>query len=87
MWWQFELQADAPRSLRAVVGAAVLLGTFGIMRLLRPSLARPRPPTSHELDDAQALVVRGTSNDDCLALTGDKSLLFSDAHDASSCMA
>jgi phosphatidylglycerol lysyltransferase len=82
MWWQFELQADAPRSLRAVVGAAVLLGTFGIMRLLRPSPARPRPPTSQELDDAQALVARGTSNDDWLALTGDKPLLFSDARDA-----
>jgi phosphatidylglycerol lysyltransferase len=82
MWWQFELQADAPRSLRAVVGAAVLLGTFGIMRLLRPSPARPRLPSSQELDDAQALVMRGTSNDDWLALTGDKSLLFSDARDA-----
>ena len=76
LWWQFALQADAPRSLRAVVGAAVLLGTFGIMRLLRPSPARPRPPTSQELDDAQALVLRGTSNDDWLALTGDKPLLF-----------
>jgi phosphatidylglycerol lysyltransferase len=82
MWWQFELQADAPRSLRAVMGAALLLGTFGIVRLLRPSPGRPKPPTGQELDDAQALVMRGTSNDDWLALTGDKSLLFNDTRDA-----
>jgi phosphatidylglycerol lysyltransferase len=82
MWWQFELQANAPRSLRAVVGAALLLGTFGIMRLLRPAPARPRLPTRQELDEAQALVARGASSDDWLALTGDKPLLFNDAREA-----
>jgi phosphatidylglycerol lysyltransferase len=82
LWWQFELQANAPRSLRAALGAAVVFVAFGILRLLRPSPAHPRLPTSPELDAAQALVVRGTSNDDWLALTGDKPLLFSAAQDA-----
>jgi phosphatidylglycerol lysyltransferase len=82
LWWQFELRANAPRSLRAALGAAVLFGAFGILRLLRPAPARPRLPTSWELDEAQALVASGASNDDWLALTGDKPLLFSAARDA-----
>jgi phosphatidylglycerol lysyltransferase len=82
LWWQFELQADASRSLRAALGAAMLLGAFGILRLLRPAPAHPRPPTGQELVAAQALVAHGTSNDDWLALTGDKSLMFSAAQDA-----
>jgi phosphatidylglycerol lysyltransferase len=61
---------------------AVVFVAFGILRLLRPSPAHPRLPTGPELDAAQALVVRGTSNDDWLALTGDKPLLFSAAQDA-----
>ena len=47
MWWQFELQADAPRSLRAVVGAAVLLGDIrhhaASSPLAHPSPAADRP--------------------------------------------
>ena len=79
LWWQFELQAAAPRSLRAALGAAVLLGAFGAARLLRPAPVRPRLPTTTELDAAQALVARGGSSSDWLALTGDKSLMFDDA--------
>ena len=39
---------------------SALIGAFGIMRLLRPSPARPRLPTRQELDEAQGLVARGT---------------------------
>jgi phosphatidylglycerol lysyltransferase len=82
LWWQVELMADAPRSLRAAVGAAMLLGTAGLMQLLRPARFQPRLPTADELAEAAAIARSGSSNADWLALTGDKALLFNDARDA-----
>ena len=40
LWWQFELDGQAPRMLRASLLAVLLLGTFAAYRLLAP--ARPR---------------------------------------------
>ena len=40
LWWQFELQGDASRFLRASVGAAIVLLLFGFARLIRPRAAR-----------------------------------------------
>jgi phosphatidylglycerol lysyltransferase len=82
LWWQVALHADAPRSMRAALGSAVLLGAFALWRLLGPARARPQLPSARELDAAQAVVARGTSSNDWLALTGDKALLFSEARDA-----
>src|SRR5262249_12585791 len=50
LWWQFELTAQAPRSLRATAGGMGLLALFGAWRLLRPAAVDPPPPSSDELD-------------------------------------
>jgi phosphatidylglycerol lysyltransferase len=81
LWWQFELQADAPRSLRATLGAAILLGVVGLLLLLRPAVRKPALPDSDALARAQAIVAQGGAEGDWLALTGDKTLLFNDAGD------
>jgi len=78
LWWSFTLTGDAPRTLRALTGAAAFLLLFGGVRLLRPAVPAElvRPPgtipqevvaAAHRADRASALLV----------LTGDKSLLLS----------
>jgi phosphatidylglycerol lysyltransferase len=81
-WWQVELSADAPRSLRASLGAAVLLAAVALWRLLRPGWPRPPTPSPDELMRARAAIARAPDALGNLALTGDKALLFDDAGSA-----
>jgi phosphatidylglycerol lysyltransferase len=76
LWWQFELEAHAPRSLRALVGGAGLLVFFSLIRLLRaapPGLPRLTPA---ELERALPIVRSARRCSAHLALLGDKQLLF-----------
>ncbi|HMM75899.1 MAG TPA: bifunctional lysylphosphatidylglycerol flippase/synthetase MprF [Gammaproteobacteria bacterium] len=79
LWWQFEFDAHAPRALRAMLAVDVLALAFALRQLLRP------PPPPLELPDAAALerarraIEAQDEADACLALTGDKHLLFADA--------
>jgi len=76
LWWQFELEAHAPRSLRALVGGAGLLGFFALARLLRAAPPALPPPAPAELERALP-IVRGAARASAhLALVGDKQLLF-----------
>lgn len=76
LWWTFELHAEAPRSLRALVGAAVGALAFGVARLLQPAAAPPSLPTADELDAAARVVAQSRATTAALALLGDKRLLF-----------
>ncbi len=76
LWWQFAPDAQAPRSLRAMLAAGVALLAIGAGRLLRPAPPIPGLPTSEELDRVQAIVSKSTRVDGYLALLGDKELLF-----------
>jgi phosphatidylglycerol lysyltransferase len=76
LWWQFELSAEAPRSLRASVGAMLLLLLVGGWRLLRP-VAPPLPePTPGDVELVAAIVGRSRRAAACLALLGDKRFVF-----------
>ena len=79
LWWRFAVEADAPRSLRALVGVTLLVLGVAIARMLRPSAGALLPPTVPNLERARAII--GTSGDSLahLALLGDKSFLFSDS--------
>lgn len=78
LWWQFEFDAHAPRSLRAMVGVSILALVLALRQLLRPP-APPLPlPGPQELERAEAVVRAQDSADAGLALTGDKPLMFSD---------
>jgi phosphatidylglycerol lysyltransferase len=77
LWWEFEFDAQAPRALRALLGASVLAMSLGLWELLRaPQGLAPAPDTS--VIEQAARVIRDQDRSDALlALMGDKSFLFS----------
>ncbi|WDS37544.1 bifunctional lysylphosphatidylglycerol flippase/synthetase MprF [Pseudoxanthomonas sp.] len=78
LWWQFEFDAHAPRSLRAMVGVSILALALALRQLLHPP-APPLPlPSDDELVRADIVIRQQDSADAGLALTGDKPLLFSE---------
>jgi phosphatidylglycerol lysyltransferase len=77
LWWQFELDGQAPRSLRALMGVALIGLAYGLWQLLRPPAGEVARSTPEELDRAAAIVRTNPSADACYALVGDKHLLFS----------
>jgi phosphatidylglycerol lysyltransferase len=82
LWWQFALDADAPRSLRSLLGAAVLLVVVALTWLLRTARPVIQLPTTEELDRAVKILMASAQPDGGLALTGDKALLFHPNDDA-----
>src|SRR6185503_10609794 len=77
LWWQFSLRhGDAPRSLRAMVGVAVVTMVIAFARLLRPAAARVTLPDPKTLEAAQPIIDASPNSAANLALLGDKSLLF-----------
>ena len=81
LWWQFSLNGDAPRFLRALFGIAVLVAGLSLWRLLAPSARAggDKIVTCGQL--AQALAVADHS-DALLAFTGDKHFLLAEEGDA-----
>ncbi|HWK44730.1 MAG TPA: bifunctional lysylphosphatidylglycerol flippase/synthetase MprF [Stellaceae bacterium] len=79
LWWQFEFDAQAPRALRAVMGAVVIALVLAVWQLLRPPSGRVAPPTLIELRTAARILRLQDRADANLALLGDKSFLFSDS--------
>lgn len=77
LWWRFTVRGDAPRFLRATIGAAGGLLLFGLAHLLRHAPAEPEPPTPADLARAATIVQAAPNTEANLALLGDKSLLFS----------
>jgi phosphatidylglycerol lysyltransferase len=82
LWWQFAFNAEVPRFLRAIAGAAMVLLIFAIARLMQPAVHRPAPATAAEMATVAQVVggsPRATAN---LALLGDKSFLFNTQQNA-----
>ena len=77
LWWRFALHGNAPRFLRATVGAMMAVGLIAAMRLFRPAPPDPSLPGPEELRRAEAVVADSATTRANLALLGDKSLLFS----------
>src|SRR5687767_8008461 len=77
LWWQFEFDAHAPRSLRAMLGVVLVGGGVALWQLLRPSPGEPPLPSTEELNRAKAIIDTQPSAEANLALMGDKHLLFS----------
>lgn len=82
LWWRFALHGDAPRSLRATVGAVVAAAGFALAWLLRPLRPEPALPGAIELEGAQRVLGAAPDTGGWLALLADKDLLFSDSGDA-----
>jgi phosphatidylglycerol lysyltransferase len=77
LWWQFEFDGEAPRALRAIVGASTLALGVAVWRWLRPASGDPAPPTADEMGRAEAIVRDQDEAEAMLALMGDKCFLFS----------
>ncbi|WP_028696849.1 bifunctional lysylphosphatidylglycerol flippase/synthetase MprF [Pseudomonas cremoricolorata] len=82
LWWQFTLDADAPRALRAAMGSAVLLVIVALTWLLRTARPVIHLPDQAELQRASNILMASDQPDGGLALTGDKALLFHPDDDA-----
>ena len=82
LWWRFALFEEAPRFLRASVGAFGVALIFGLARLFR--FARPRsiPLSLSELGRIGAIVERSRVVSANLSFLGDKRFLFSPAGNA-----
>lgn len=77
MWWQFAFDGNAPRSLRAITGIAALALVYASWQLMRPVSGDVQPADAEALQRAQAIIRQQPRAEAMLALTGDKSLLFS----------
>lgn len=77
LWWNFEFNADAPRSLRAIMAIALITLILAIWQLLRNPSGTPKLPTKEELDKAYDILEQQDHASSGLVLTGDKHLLFS----------
>ena len=82
LWWKFALRGDAPRFLRATVGAVGLTLMVALLRLMRPARVEASPPGSGELERAAGIVAASPVASSNLALVGDKAFLFAEAGDA-----
>ncbi|MCR4290510.1 MAG: bifunctional lysylphosphatidylglycerol flippase/synthetase MprF [Candidatus Scalindua sp.] len=82
LWWRFALHGDAPRFLRATVGAAAIMFFFFASRLFRPFPLVPDIPGPEDIECAATIAGQSKNTTSNLALLGDKSLLFSDSKNA-----
>jgi phosphatidylglycerol lysyltransferase len=79
LWWRFTLHGDAPRFLRASVGAIALAVLVGTLRLMRPTSPEPAGPSAGDIDRAKPVIDASSDTTAHLALLGDKLLLFSES--------
>jgi phosphatidylglycerol lysyltransferase len=82
LWWQFAVDADAPRGLRAALGSTVLLLALALAWLLRAAPAPIQRPGEEERQRAFAVVKASSQPDGGLVMTGDKAVLFHDTEPA-----
>ncbi len=75
--WSFEFDAQAPRALRAVLGAAISAGGFALWHLLRAPSGRIAPPDPATLARALDIIANTSRAEAQMALMGDKALLIS----------
>jgi phosphatidylglycerol lysyltransferase len=76
LWWQFALDAEAPRFLRATIGALGVSLFVATARLLRHSRSEPAAATPEEMAQAERIAREGPVTYANLVLLGDKSLLL-----------
>jgi phosphatidylglycerol lysyltransferase len=76
LWWQFTLDADAPRGLRSALGSAVLLVIVSLTWLLRTARPVIHLPDAEELAKAAQIINASNQPDGGLVLTGDKAVLM-----------
>jgi phosphatidylglycerol lysyltransferase len=82
LWWRFAFSGNAPRFLRATVGAVGVALLFAVARLLRAAPPRATELGGEEVERVRAVVARAPRTQANLALLGDKRFIFSDDGEA-----
>ncbi len=82
LWWRFAFSGDAPRFLRATVGALGVALLFAVARLLRPARPGAANVGGDDLARVRAIVERSPRTQANLALLGDKRFIFGEGGDA-----
>jgi phosphatidylglycerol lysyltransferase len=83
LWWHFSVHAEAPRFLRATVGALALALGFGLARLLRPASYRPPPKIGDAWpEEVPAIIGQSPAASANLALLGDKHFVLNENRQA-----
>jgi len=77
LWWQFTFEGNAPRSLRALVGASVVVIAVVLVSILRPRRQKSVVLQEPDWDRVHAVVEQSPQTYANLALLGDKRFLFS----------
>lgn len=72
LWWQFTLDGEASRMLRASLVMLLLVGGFGLSRLLRGKAPAPTQISAAELASVAAIVTQSRFSNANIALLGDK---------------
>lgn len=78
LWWQFTLDGNAPRFLRATAGTIAFAMFFALASLLWSTLPEPALPGKEDLEKAHEIVTKSRKTYVNLALLGDKALFFSE---------
>lgn len=82
LWWQFALQADVSRFLRASAGSAMFLLLFGFARLIRRAPYAAPSPTAEDLGAAVTAIAAQSATAPLLVYLRDKALLFNEGRTA-----
>ncbi len=84
LWWQIalDIEGDASRSLRSLFVLGLVALAVGLSQMFRPARSILDAPTEDDLTLARRIIGQTSSTNAYLALTGDKTLLFSSRRDA-----
>ena len=78
LWWQFAVDAEAPRMLRAILVVAVTVSGFALWNILRSSSrSAMAPPLADEGKLVREVLAGATDSSANVALLGDKRFLWS----------
>ena len=76
LWWQFTLEGDASRFLRAAVGSGCVFAMIALAQILRPGKKRDQAAIDPHV--LEKLVRQSSNSDAALAFLGDKDFTLSD---------
>lgn len=79
LWWQFAADQSAPRALRAALVGVLALTLMTLVFMLRPGTFSHDLATAEDLERAREIIKGQDDPEANIALTGDKSLLFSES--------
>jgi len=82
LWWQFSLDGNAPRMLRAMLLVSVAATGFVVAKLIRPAPPRETESAADDLDAVRRVLAGAELATTNAALIGDKRFLFSESRNA-----